>query len=94
MSDKKLAQFIVGIKNQQGEIIGTGFVIAKGVIVTCGHVVKDVPAQVNDKVMVTFSKFQVDYSTTVKVCHTTPDDKEVAILIGNQSLPEQAHPAI
>ncbi len=93
MSDKKLAQFIVGIKNKQGEIIGTGFVIAKGVIATCGHVVQSISAQVNDKVVVTFSKLDADYSTTVNVCKTE-DDKDIAILIGSQSLPEQAQPAI
>ena len=36
MSD--LATFTVGIKNQQGKLVGTGFVIADKVIVTCADV--------------------------------------------------------
>jgi DNA polymerase III delta prime subunit len=85
--------FTVEINNKQGEMIATGFVIAEGVIVTCGHVVQGIPAQINDKVVVTFSQFDLDYPTTVKVCNTE-DDKDIAILIGSQSLPEQVKPAV
>ncbi len=83
----KLSSFIVGIKNEDGQIVGTGFVVADKVIATCAHVVRDARATESADISVTFSAFGVDYATTVAVYDEASD---IAILQGTTPLPPQA----
>ncbi|MGB0384158.1 MAG: NACHT domain-containing protein [Ardenticatenaceae bacterium] len=84
-----VASFTVGIKNEQGKLVGTGFVIADGVIVTCAHVLyydvfgKRKPAM-GDPVTVRFSHLGVDGVTKVQKYDNRND---VAILHSDQPFP-------
>ncbi len=83
----KLASFIVGIKNEDGQIVSTGFVIADKTIATCAHVVRDARTTESANISVTFSALGVDYATTVAVYDEASD---IAILQGTTPLPPQA----
>ncbi|NJN97471.1 MAG: serine protease [Anaerolineales bacterium] len=88
-----LSTFIVGIKNKHGEIVGTGFVVADQVIVTCAHVLRNNKFQLGDQVITVFSALDVDYPTSFSREGYHPDN-DIAILISDQPLPLGVTPAL
>lgn len=83
---------IVGIKDDNGTIQGTGFVIADKVIVTCEHVIKNMEMQPGDTVKVVFSALQRGEYTTEVSFQGYQSHNDIAILVGLDPLPSQAKP--
>ncbi|NWG75377.1 MAG: NACHT domain-containing protein [Rubrivivax sp.] len=90
---QNLVNFVVGIKDQAGNICGTGFVIADRVIATCAHVIDAVKAQPGQTVTVIFSPINKDYLTMVWPAGYQSHN-DVAILIGHEPLPSGIQAAI
>lgn len=92
-----LSSCVVGIKNRNNAIIGTGFVITDNAIATCAHVLyygvfgEHRPIMNKDEVTITFSPLGIDYCTIVEYYH---NDNDIAILKATESLPQEMNPVI
>jgi hypothetical protein len=92
---QSLADFTCCIRDE-AKIYGTGFAVADNTVITCAHVITSlctgkymtIPGT---EIVVSFTGHDIDYRTVVQIYHP-PDD--VAILMGNNRLPDPIRPAL